>query len=120
MMSCIRANFPALPDHDGIFAAPFRVIELEKPTDKKFDGLVQLPSKTKSTTGNGSAPLSPLESKALTVVGPGLEGDKRMRKMVGQIQQKEKNETKPRSIKYCDILKDNDGMSVLSDSNGHK
>ena len=74
-MSCIRANFPALPDHDGIFAAPFRVIELEKPTDKKFDGLVQLPSKTKSTTGNGSAPLSPLESKALSRLDSGWHGE---------------------------------------------
>lgn len=74
-MSCMRAQFPAMPDNEGIYAAPLRVIELEKPTHKKFDGLIQLPSKMRSATGNGSAPLSPLETKALSRLDSGWHGE---------------------------------------------
>ena len=74
-MNCMRAQFPAMPDHDGIFAAPFRVIELEKPTHKKFDGLIQLPTKMRSATRNGAAPLSPLETKALSRLDSGWHGE---------------------------------------------
>jgi hypothetical protein len=74
--SCLRAQFPAMLDHNGIYGAPLRIIELEKPSEKKFDGLIQLPNKSKR---KGVIPrasqLSPLEAKALSRLESGWLGE---------------------------------------------